>query len=368
MTIYTDFEHFYNNGTLTQKFFIELFFILAISEVMHQLVFKRLKQQALFSQVLTGIIMGKSVLSQFENFNTFILPSYPNLKIIANFGKIIYMMLIGLQLDLVGMKSAIYKSRYISIVGLIVPVGVGMGISELLLQSYADNLEGSLIPYFRLFVSFAMSVTALPVLAHILAYEDLNETMVGEASLSAALVDDLVAWAFLAFANTIVHDHGSYINLGVVLGLALVFILTCWFIFRPLLQKLLSKYDGSSEVTFLIIILMFGGAVVFQIVGINSFLGSFLVGLCIPKLESKSLQAIEGFEDLVQYFFIPIYFSYIGMKTRFDLFTATDWGVCLLITVTAFVSKTLGCAIAANFTRLNVRESVAVGILMNSKG
>jgi Kef-type K+ transport system membrane component KefB len=89
----------------------------------------------------------------------------------------------------------------------------------------------------------------------------------------------------------------------------------------------------------------------------------------MPREHNLPIALTEKIEDLVSKLLLPLYFAYSGLRTNIgQLQDAEAWGMVVLVVATACVGKILGCFLAARMTRLNNREALAVGLLMNCKG
>ncbi|KAI8916368.1 Cation/H+ exchanger, partial [Gorgonomyces haynaldii] len=350
------------------RFFLQLSLILTLSILTHEILFKRLRMNLLTSQVCAGVIL--SLLSRLSGFQDVVMnkKSFEYLKLIALVGKNVYMFLIGLQLDLHQMWPSIYRAKFISMGGLLMPFAFGVPMAYLL--SEYDDHEGHNVFVFYFFIGTCMAVTALPVLSHILAQEDLTETRVGETAISAAVTDDIISWIILAVLQTLASPSEAsrrVQNVIYELLCLLAFGLFLHYLVKPLFVYL-ESHMNLDEYRVVIYMSLFVGAFFTQSIGINSFLGSFMVGLSMPHQSHFSHEVAESLEDLVQYFLIPIYFAYVGFYTRFDTFGPKEWGFTFLLVFMTFVSKTFGCAISSMRQNFSWRESLSIGIIMNSKG
>jgi Kef-type K+ transport system membrane component KefB len=66
---------------------------------------------------------------------------------------------------------------------------------------------------------------------------------------------------------------------------------------------------------------------------------------------------------------LPLYFASSGLKTDVGkLQGVVEWGILLLVIVTACVGKILGTFVVAVMCTMPVRESLTLGVLMNTKG
>ena len=77
----------------------------------------------------------------------------------------------------------------------------------------------------------------------------------------------------------------------------------------------------------------------------------------------------EKMGHFVLVFFLPIFFTYTGLRTNIGaLDSAGLWGWCLLLLAAATIGKFGGCYFAARRSGLDAQESKAIGIMMNTRG
>ena len=77
----------------------------------------------------------------------------------------------------------------------------------------------------------------------------------------------------------------------------------------------------------------------------------------------------EKIEDFTVVFLLPVFFAYAGIKTYIDFAGGREfWMYAGLIVAVACVGKIGGASIAAKAGGMGIRESLAVGVLMNTRG
>ena len=114
-----------------------------------------------------------------------------SLKVIAQLGVILYMFLVGLELNAAKLKHKAHAGVAISHASIVVPFALGTLLSLWLYPMLSDRE----VPFVSssLFMGVAMSITAFPVLARILTDRNLQNTPVGTVALSCAAADDVTA-------------------------------------------------------------------------------------------------------------------------------------------------------------------------------
>jgi len=360
------------------QFFVQACIIIFLARLL-TIPLRKLRQPAVIAEVVGGILLGPSVFGYIPGFTETIFPesSRAFLKNIADLGLTLYLFLVGLELDVVAMARNVKRCAAISLSGIIVPFAFGVGASFYMYREMIEsNTLKSIPPFssFLLFTGVAMSITAFPVLARILTELNLLNTEVGIMTISSAAVDDAMAWSLLAMVIAIINARDNLTALYVFL-LVIAFTLFHFLAIRPLYMRAVDYvYQKNTflhkqlllAVTFMIIFL---SAWVTDMIGVHAIFGAFIFGLTIPSSHRLAIDLTEKLEDLVSIVFLPLYFAFSGLKTKINsLGDGDSWLMLFVVLVVAVGGKMAGCALASRASGLKWRESLTVGILMNTKG
>ncbi len=334
-------------------------------------VIRRLGQPAVIAEVLAGIALGPSLLGLLWPAGLELLfpaASLPGLSLVSQIGLVFFMFLVGLEFDPKLMEGRGSSTIAISLAGIVTPFALGVGL--------AWPLHGSLAPAgvpfvsFALFMGTAMSITAFPVLARILAERGLMKSRMGAISLACAAVNDVVAWCILAFVVSVARAEGIGSAVRTT-ALASAYIAFVWFVGRPLLRRLgpLAGAGASGTVVAIAFIALMASAALTDLIGIHALFGSFLIGSVMPRGSGFTRAIVEKVEDFVTIVLLPMFFAYSGLRTTVgELDDLASWAACGAIIAVACVGKFGGSAIVAKMVGLSWRESAAVGVLMNTRG
>ncbi|KAF9321420.1 K(+)/H(+) antiporter [Podila horticola] len=353
-------------------FVIQAVIIIGLCYFLH-LFLRKLKQPRVISEVIAGILLGPSVMGRIPGFASTIFnpQSLPFLNLVSTIGLVLFLFLVGLELD---PALVVKRARFalgISFAGMALPLGVGAAVSYVLYEELGpDTTVG--FGQFLLFCGVAMSITAFPVLARILAEQKLLTTKVGFLTICAGAVGDIVAWILLALVVSIINSGSKITPLYVVL-LSIAWILVLVFIVRPVFNYLIRITKSQDEPSQTMMAFTLGvvliSAFITDIIGVHAIFGSFLVGLIIPNDTGFADGVTKRIEDLVSVILLPIYFALSGLKTQVGLLdNGRIWGLVLLVTFVACFGKIVGCTTAARIQGMEWRESFAIGVLMNCKG
>ena len=245
------------------------------------------------------------------------------------------------------------------------------GILALLLFPRVSNGEVSFTA-FALFLGASMAITAFPVLARIIAENNLQRSRLGTLALTCAAVDDVTAWCVLALAIAVTRTNNMVAAIPTVLW-SLVYIAFMVVLGQRFFKRLSKYYDRTGKLSQLMVAGIYGAVVVSalitEMIGIHFIFGAFLLGAVMPKQGNLTRELAEKTEDFVLVFLLPVFFAYSGLKTQVGLLNSPDkWLLCLAVIGVAILGKYLGTYMAARFSGIDHRESSALGWLMNTRG
>lgn len=354
-------------------FIIQAAIIIIVTRVLG-FALQKIKQPRVIAEVIGGILLGPTAMGRIPGFTKHIFPSpsLPYLNLVSTLGLVLFLFLVGLEVDVRVIRRCANESSVISLAGMVLPFGMGAAVSVGIYNTFIDSEKVS-FGHFILFTGVAMAITAFPVLARILTETKLLYTKVGVIVLAAGVGNDVVGWILLALTVALVNADTGLTALYILLC-SIGWILVLFFLIKPafiwLARRTGSFENGPNQVMIMItLLLVLVSAWITDIIGVHAIFGSFLVGLMIPHEGGYAIALTEKMEDLVLVIFLPIYFALSGLKTNLgDLDSGKAWAYTVAIIVIAFFSKFIGCAAAAKAFGFNLRESAAVGTLMSCKG
>jgi len=362
-----------NNATHDlSRLMIQIIVIIAASRVFAY-IFNKIRQPAVIGEILAGILLGPSLLGlHFPGVSNFLFPpeSLQNLQFLSQIGLVLFMFIIGMELDLSVLRKKAHSAVIVSHASIIFPFVLGMGLAYFLYLEFAN--EGVDFLSFSLFLGIAMSITAFPVLARILQERGWTRTPLGSMVITCAAADDVTAWCILALVITL-------IKAGVATGAIFTILLSVGylslmiFVIRPFLRKIgniyISKENLNKNVIGFIFIVLLFSSLLTEVIGIHALFGAFVAGACMPQNINFKKVLSEKIEDISLVLLLPLFFVFTGLRTEIGLLNSWHhWGIAAVVIAVATAGKFVGSAVAARFTGQNWKDSLIIGVLMNTRG
>jgi Kef-type K+ transport system membrane component KefB len=352
---------------------LELTIIVAAGRVGGVLA-RRCYQSAAVGEIIVGILLGPSLFGLLapHAFDLVFHSAPPEpLTVLSNLGLVLLMFQIGMEFDFSHLTERANRAAVlrISIACLALPFAGGLGLGILIAQGMPPPARINT----ALFVATALSITALPTLGRIMMELNLTRTRVGVIAVSAAAINDVVGWLLLALVTALTVSDFVPSRFILRLGMVCAFGLVSVLLVRPLLKKAIRKLpprNGKMSANLLagILTVIFIAAMTTYQIGIFAIFGGFMMGVILYDETDLVAAWRDRLGDFVTVFFLPIFFTYTGLRTSIGgLATLTDWGWCGAIVAVATLTKLGGAYFMARRSGLNHPQSAIIGFMMNTR-
>lgn len=330
-------------------------------------------QPTVIGEIIAGIMLGPSLLGMFfPEVSSFLFPlnSLSNLEFLSQIGLILFMFIIGMELDVTIIQKRAKAAIFISNASIMVPYIMGVGLAYFIYERFAPQGAGFIS--FSLFMGIAMSITAFPVLARIVQERGITRTPLGMIVITSAAINDITAWGILAIVVAI-SNATALTGAFITIGLSVIYIAVMVLVIRPLLEKIATKYTVRETISKTVVAAVFGvillSAYITEVIGIHALFGAFMAGVIMPSnVRFKSIMS-EKLEDVSLVLLLPLFFVYTGLRTEIGLLNDPSlWAIALLIVAVAVTGKFLGSAIASRIVGQTWKDSFLIGALMNTRG
>ena len=336
-------------------------------------VFRKIGQPSVIGEMIAGIVLGPSLVGMyFPEFSAALFPkeSLGNLQFLSQIGLILFMFVIGMELDLKVLKNKAHDAVVISHASIVIPFALGLSLAYFIYHTFAP--VGVEFASFGLFMGIAMSITAFPVLARIVQERGMQKTKLGTIAITCAAADDITAWCILAVVIAIVKA-GSFTSSLYVIGLAILYVIVMLKIVRPFLKRVgdlnSTRESLNKPVVAIFFITLLFSSYASELIGIHALFGAFLAGAIMPENNKFRNIFIEKVEDVAIIVLLPLFFVFTGLRTQIGLLNDPYlWKVTAVIIAVAVAGKFLGSAFAAKFVGQSWKDSLAIGALMNTRG
>ncbi|CDE65456.1 sodium/hydrogen antiporter [Parabacteroides sp. CAG:409] len=336
-------------------------------------LFAKMQQPTVIGEIVAGIVLGPSVLGHLlPSVSAFLFPldSLQNINMLSQFGLILFMFAIGMELNITEVRQKLKETILISHTSTIFPFFLGMVTAYFLYNKYA--YESTPFLSFALFVSIALSITAFPVLARIIQEKGLTKTHLGTISLASAANGDITAWCLLAVVVAIAQA-GSMLSAIYNIGFSFIYLLLMFTVIRPFLRMIGHIYHNKEVVdkglvAFMFLLLIVSSYLT-EILGLHALFGAFVAGVVMPDNIKFRKIMTEKVEDVSLALFLPLFFVSTGLRTEIGLLNSPElWYMCGIFILVAIIGKFGGSLVAARFVGETWKDSLYIGALMNTRG
>lgn len=323
------------------------------------LLFERLRQPPVIGEVIAGLALGPTVLGHYS-FTIFPAEGRPLLKILASLGLVIFMFLIGLELDLGHLVSRTWTAAGVAISGTLIPFGLGVLLAFVLYDRHDIGDFSS----FALFIGTAMSITAFPVLVRILRERDLLNGPLGAVATASAAVDDVLTWGTLALVLAIVESAGFW-DVPYVAIMSFAFALVMHKVVRRQLRRFRKRELDTTTLSVVVAAILVASWFT-STTGTHEILGPFVLGAVFPR--GPLANALQMHLGSLTHILLPVFFVTTGLNVDIGgVGWSGAWEFALILFV-ACAGKMIGGTLGAYSQGLRMRESLALGVIVNTRG
>lgn len=336
-------------------------------------IFRKIGQPSVIGEIVAGIVLGPSLVGLFfPEFSAFLFPvqSLGNLQFLSQIGLILFMFIVGMEIDVNVLKNKAHDAIVISHASIIIPFSLGMGLAYFIYKEFAP-VEVSFTS-FGLFLGIALSITAFPVLARIVQERGIHKTRLGTIVITCAAADDITGWSILAVVIAIAKA-GSSVSALYTIALAIVYIFVMIKIIHPFLKRIgdLNATNTNISKTYvaIFIVMLILSTWATEVIGIHALFGAFMAGAIMPANQKFRSLFAEKIEDIALVLFLPLFFVFTGLRTEIGLINEPYlWKITGLIILVATIGKLVGSALAARYVKQSWKDSLIIGTLMNTRG
>jgi len=367
-----NFDFLSNLKTPFSRLLLQIILIIFAARVFG-FILRKLGHPTVMGEILAGIVLGPSLAGYFfPGFYRFMFPedSVEIIRMLSQIGLILFMFIIGMELDFSTIKRRANSAIIISSTSIIFPFVSGVIMAFFLYSGFAP-LHTSFYA-FSLFLGIAMSITAFPVLSRIILEKGMTKSYIGIMALACAAFDDITGWCLLATVIAIAKA-GSILSCCVTIGLSLIYILLMFSVIRPILKRAgniyISKENLNKTVIAIIFLFLFISAYITDIIGIHALFGAFIAGVIMPQNQGFKKIIVDKIEDVSVVLLLPLFFVFTGLRTHIDMINnGYMWLIAIIVIIVAIAGKFGGGVFASRVVGMSWKNSLILGTLMNTRG
>ena len=363
-----------SSDLLSATVMVDIAVVLAAGALLGRFM-SRLRQPLVIGEILAGVALGPSLLGLLPgdlSQRIFPVEARPFLSVVAQVGLLLFMFLIGWEFSPRLLARRRGTAAAVSLGSIALSFGLGVLLALVLYERHA-SVGGRRVGVvaFALFLGVAMSITAFPVLARILAERGLAGTRVGAIALVSAAIDDVVAWCLLALVAAVATAHGpaDFVQMLLLLAAYLVVLIS---VVRPMLARLVRRWAGVRSPQLLLVVvvaLVFGSSYATTWIGLHAIFGAFVLGLIMPREPAAPLrELVRRPLDNVSLVLLPVFFIVTGLSVDIGALTPTNYVELAAIVLVACAGKLVGAVVPAVSLGMSWRDAGVLGILVNTRG
>ena len=353
---------------------LQLIVMIAAARAGNRLL-RALGQPGVVGEIVAGLLLGPSLFGHFfpdASANVFgAKPSAP-IIIISQIGLVLLMFQIGTDFKFGHLARPRNRNGTIGVAAasVTVPFALGLGIGNFSAPLLAPSIDPLI---YSLFFGVGLAITAVPILGRILREFDLTHTEIGVVAISAAAINDVIGWVLLAGISAYASTRFSAGAVGAQMGGIAVLLLLAWFVLRPVANRLLKIMpvvmgQVPPNLMTIVICLAFATGICTYKLGIFAIFGGFLAGLLFHHDQAF----VEGWRTqvgkFVMVFFLPVFFTYTGLRTNvLGLTDLSDWAWLAIVLAAAILGKIVPVYCASRIAGFNHHDSTILGSLMSTR-
>ena len=352
---------------------VQLIIMIAAARAMN-ILFRRMGQPGVIGEIVAGLMLGPSLFGHFfPELSTALFGARPQpaMTVLSQLGLTLLMFQIGMDFEFSQLKDSRNQrgTGLIALVSIMVPFVLGFGVGQASAATLAPGIDPLI---YSLFIGNALAITALPILGRILNQFGLNRDPLGVVAIAAAALNDVVGWLMLAGISALAAAAFSASAFALQIGGVVLLAITARLVLVPLVTGLIARFpvrDRLLDPTLMAITLciVFALAICTFKLGIFAIFGGFLAGLIFHAHQDFVAAWRLQVGQFVLVFFLPIFFTFTGLRTNLLGLGSADLGWLAVILAAAIGGKVIPVYFAARLSGFSPPQSAILGSLMNTR-
>ncbi|HKF40534.1 MAG TPA: cation:proton antiporter [Candidatus Acidoferrum sp.] len=287
---------------------------------------------------------------------------YAFIDIISRLAILVLLFLVGLEVSLVEMKRVGKHATYVAVLGIVVPMVLGMAVMKLL---HPNNPLAA-----DLFIGGILTATSVGITARVLRDIGRDTTEEARVILGAAVIDDVLCLIVLAVVSGLaVTGKISVGSIALTTGKAALFLtasmgIGIWLV--PRLVRRLARHGVHN------LKLLFGVSFALllswlaNVAELATIIGAFAAGMILNSFFDQEVEGTSLHELLtpIESLVVPLFFVWMGIQVKLETMAHKDVLIAgLVLTIVAIVGK-----VASGWGCPPTMNRLAVGFGMMPRG
>ena len=315
------------------------------------LLLNKLKIPHLFGLIIAGAIIGPNGLNLVLRDSSIILSGTAGLLYII--------FLAGLEIDMGDFKKNSGRSFVFGMYTFLIPMALGI-VAGLYVLHF--SMETSIL-LASMFASHTL--IAYPIISKLGITKDKSVTITVGGTMITDMLALLVLTVIVGMATGVIGEH-FWTRLSISIVIFVLFVVIAF----PIAGRWFFKHvqDSISQYIF-VLVMVFLGAYLAELAGIESIIGSFLAGLSLNRLIPRSSPLMHRVEFIGNSIFIPFFLIGVGMlidyRAFFTSFDTIKVGIVMIIVAT--IAKYAAAWLTQKTFRMSVDQRRIIFGLSNAQ-
>ena len=315
------------------------------------LLLNKLKIPHLLGLIIAGAIIGPNGLNLVLRDSSIILSGTAGLLYII--------FLAGLEIDMGDFKKNSGRSFVFGMYTFLIPMALGI-VAGLYVLHF--SMETSIL-LASMFASHTL--IAYPIISKLGITKDKSVTITVGGTMITDMLALLVLTVIVGMATGVIGEH-FWTRLSISIVIFVLFVVIAF----PIAGRLFFKHvqDSISQYIF-VLVMVFLGAYLAELAGIESIIGSFLAGLSLNRLIPRSSPLMHRVEFIGNSIFIPFFLIGVGMlidyRAFFTSFDTIKVGIVMIIVAT--IAKYAAAWLTQKTFRMSVDQRRIIFGLSNAQ-
>ena len=299
------------------------FLLILVIILFAPIILNKIKIPHLLGLIIAGAVIGP---------NGFYLMARDSSIILSGTAGLLYIMfLAGLEIDLGDFKKNSKKSIVFGLYTFLIPMILGILAGYYILQF-------SILTSILLASMFAShTLIAYPLISKL----GVAKNRAVNVAVGGTMITDTLALLVLA---VIVGMSAGEVNTAFWVRLTIsiiIFALIVIFLFPVIARWFFKKYDDNVSQYIFVLVMVFSGAVLAELAGIEAIIGAFLAGLSLNRLIPHTSPLMNRIEFVGSAIFIPFFLIGVGMLIDYRAFfqDLDTIKVAMVMTIIATLAK-----------------------------